>query len=490
MRSPFDEQLLLGQASIGEMEFDPHSRDDTPRLLLGLQALWRDTEARDRVLGMLAEAHAADARPGTGRPGMNFWRIVVLGVMKQGLDCDFDQLTDLANHHDQIRDMLGHSQERGLDGQRYSYRTIHDNVSLLTGELLGRINEVIVRLGHGEAGHPEGGTLRCRADSYVVETDVEHPTDVRLLGDALRSLIRRTETLAGRHGVGGWRQHAHLANKAKRALSRVVRMRRHNREFPAAVGAYLAVAAQIRAKAEATLAAVAERDERGKDARRLAQARRFLGWAALLAGQIERRLLRGEDIPHGEKVFSVFEPHTRWNAKGKAGRKVELGVPVCVVEDQHQLIVGHRIMWEGGDLAAILPLLRDCQAAFPGLRGLSTDRGYWSPEVYRAAAALLDLAAIPKKGRRTAEEEERERAPEFAEARRRHPGIESAINMLEQHGMARILASGPEGFARMVGLSVIAANLIRIGRMRQARAARERLARERTRRAQRLRLAA
>ena len=33
---------------------------------------------------------------------------------------------------------------------------------------------------------------------------------------------------------------------------------------------------------------------------------------------VERRLLKGEKIPHSEKVFSLFEPHTKWISKGKS----------------------------------------------------------------------------------------------------------------------------------------------------------------------------
>ena len=40
---------------------------------------------------------------------------------------------------------------------------------------------------------------------------------------------------------------------------------------------------------------------------------------------VERRLLKGEKIPHSEKVFSLFEPHTKWINKGKAGVICELG---------------------------------------------------------------------------------------------------------------------------------------------------------------------
>jgi hypothetical protein len=36
-----------------------------------------------------------------------------------------------------------------------------------------------------------------------------------------------------------------------------------------------------------------------------------------------------ETIPHEEKVFSLFQPHTEWISKGKAGVPVELGLRVC-----------------------------------------------------------------------------------------------------------------------------------------------------------------
>ena len=63
--------------------------------------------------------------------------------------------------------------------------------------------------------------------------------------------------------------------------------------------------------------------------------------------QTDRRLLNGESIPQDEKVFSIFEPHTRWIAKGKAGCPVEMGVPVCIPEDRHGLVLRHKVMWAG-----------------------------------------------------------------------------------------------------------------------------------------------
>ena len=97
------------------------------------------------------------------------------------------------------------------------------------------------------------------------------------------------------------------------------------------------------------------------------------------AGQIKRRVLRGKKIPHGEKVFSIFEEHTRWISEGKAGKTAELGVPVCIVEDGNGFVLGREILWTGGDSDVAVPLIKRCRESFPDLRACSFDRGFHSP---------------------------------------------------------------------------------------------------------------
>ena len=63
-----------------------------------------------------------------------------------------------------------------------------------------------------------------------------------------------------------------------------------------------------------------------------------------------------EAIPHAEKVFSIFEPHTEWVAKGKAGVPVELGLRVCVVEDPHRFILHHAVMEKTTDDQVAVPV--------------------------------------------------------------------------------------------------------------------------------------
>ncbi len=61
------------------------------------------------------------------------------------MNCDYDRLHELVNHHDPLREILGHGT---FDDLRYPYQTLKDNVSLLTPELLDEINQRVVQAGH------------------------------------------------------------------------------------------------------------------------------------------------------------------------------------------------------------------------------------------------------------------------------------------------------------------------------------------------------
>ena len=76
----------------------------------------------------------------------------------------------------------------------------------------------------------------------------------------------------------------------------------------------------------------------------------------------------------------------------------------------------------------IVACLRRLQEHEPQLRALSLDKGFWSPAVYEELSRTLTLVAVPKKGKRTVDEQAREQACAFVDARYQHAAIESAIN--------------------------------------------------------------
>ena len=385
---------------------------------------------------------------------MDLWRILAVGVLKQGLRCDFDRLREIAARHADVQAFLGH--DVWFNPCRYELRTIRDNVSLPAPELLGKAGDLVVGTGHKVAGKKPGAALVGRCGSFVVETDVHYPTDVNLLRDSALRLVREASRACGSFGVPGWRQRRHW-ERTVGELSDAVRTASSQRSRPDAVRACLKACLKLAGKAAGLLEALKRAgcpepvlDEIGRLA---AHVRRF-------ADQIKRRVLLGKKIPHGEKVFSIFEEHTRWISKGKAGKKVEFGVPVCIVEDGNGFVLGREILWTGGDADVAVPLVERCRKAFPDLRGCSFDRGFHSPSNRKKLDDLLEPDALPKKGRLSAAE--READPAFAAARRKHSGVESEINSLEHRGLDRVRLRGPDGFERAVGLSVLASNLHRV----------------------------
>ena len=146
MRAVQDPQMQLGQVNIAEIKFDPKSRDDTPKVLIGLQYIYTNLEVRKEVFALLEENLLKKVNKKNGRPGMELWKILVLGVLRLNLNIDYDRLHDLANAHSVIRQMLGHADI--FDKYYYNLQTLKDNIQLLTPELLDKINQVVVKSGH------------------------------------------------------------------------------------------------------------------------------------------------------------------------------------------------------------------------------------------------------------------------------------------------------------------------------------------------------
>ena len=468
MRHVRNPQMELGEIGIENIRINLKSRDDIPALLLGLQHLYSDEETRSRLFALLEEHMLPGVDRTVGRPGMELWRILVMGVVMQGSGCDFDRLHELVNEHNTLRQFLGHADI--WDKRKYEYQTVVDNVCLVRPELLAEVGQLIVESGHAVARKKPGERLRGRCDSFVVETDVHYPTDVNLLWDAIRCLVRVTGRAASEHGVAGWRQWRHLTRSVKRLFNRV---RSTRRARPEHVEAYLECCRDLVERVQATLPELALRSATPW---KLMNIEYYLGHAVRQIDHVERRLLKGETIPQDEKVFSIFESHTRWISKGKAGTPVELGVPVCVLEDNHGFILHHEVMWQGSDVDYAQPMIRETQARFPELRWCSFDRGFHSPENRLVLDELLDHNVLPRKGYLSKAGRAREQDPVFVAMRRQHPAIESAINNLEHRGLDRVRAFGADGFARVVALSIVAFNIHRIGLLLRRKTRRRRAA--------------
>ncbi len=477
MRVVQSQQMIIGEVDVSKITFDPKSRDDIPKLLRGLQHLYMQTDLRSSVFELLNQRISPAVDKSNGRPGMTLWSIFVCGVIRLDLNIDYDRLHELVNKHITIREMLGHGYFADVV---YHHQTLKDNVSLLTPELLDEINQLVVKSGHALMLNTNGKkkdapALRGRCDSFVLETNVHFPTDINLLLDAMRKIITLLARLCEDHGLSTWRQHAFNLRQVKRHMRSAQNKKRSRAKSPeqqdknealikAAHQDYIDCAQGYLDKARQSLM------ELGKggiinviDLVRTMEIEGFMAHATRQIDQIRRRVIQGEVIAHEEKVFSIFETHTEWISKGKAGVAVELGVKVCILEDQHQFILHHQVMQNQTDDQVTVEMVQQAMKRFANLNVCSFDKGFHSKTNQEAIKDILELVVLPRKGKLSKEAQAIEQAPEFVKARRAHSAVESAINGLEVHGLDVCPDHGITGFKRYVALAVVARNIHRIG---------------------------
>lgn len=498
MRTPFKRQMMFGEVDISEIKFNPKSRDDIPKLLRGLQYIWTDRNLLESVFEVLkkvlpkrngiklsSEQRSQKASTHFGRPGMEQWKILVLGVLRLGINADYDRIHELANHHDLIRQMLGHGD--WSDKSEYQLQTIKDNLRLFTPDILDEINQLVVNAGHQLLKKKEKNTvpellinedsastsskLYVCCDSFVLKTDVHYPTDLNLVFDSIRKTIENCHYLSKEYGITIWQQADFCIRKLKQQHRKATKLKhsaskdktkkkKRDKEILKAQKRYLDLAEQYLERAESTRKQLQVQMANSFEMQSLSY---FMTYSYYIIDQAKRRILGNQTISHDEKIFSVFQPHTEWINKGKAGVPVELGKRVCICKDQHGFILHHQVLENRTDDQITVEFIKKTKNRFQNIYSASFDKGFYSPENQRQLNELVDLVVMPKKGKLSKEDIKREYSPEFKDLRRKHSAVESSINELEVHGLDKCPDHGIQGFKRYVALGVLASNIHHLG---------------------------
>jgi len=479
MRQRYSPQPDLHIIPIEKIQLPTRSRDELPPILAGLQWIWTHPTLKAAIFALL-EAKILAGKKATGRTGMDLWQILVLGLVRLGLDADWDRLEHIANYDTLVRQMLGlPATPWGANAKTFAHQTLRDNVALLDEELLKEINARVAAAGREVFAKKDGAplaALEIKVDTYVLETDVHFPTDLNLLWDAGRKCVDLVEKYRDQFGydLPGWRK----AKDWRRRLKRLERLTsqtvygggaQKEKRVKSAVRDYVKSGRELSAKVGASLLRMCDQAVDLRDWQGLEYFHAMLDKHLDL---VERRLLREEKIPAAEKVFSIFEPHTEWIQKGKQRPNVELGHRLLIATDQHQLIHDHDVPVGGADVDQSLPVADRLLGRYGegAIASLSFDKGFTRAQDRELLSLYVPEVVMPKRGKKNAAETARERAKKFVALRKQHSAVESDINSLEHHGLNRCLDVGLSGYLRYVGLGVMSYNLHVIGRELLARA--------------------
>ena len=477
MRKAFDRQRRLDCPSVGKIVLNLNCRNETIPILRGLQHIYNTPNVRNSILNAIARDVNGESSAQHGRPGLSYWEILVLAAVRLGCNYNYDQLQDLAENHHALRQLMGigdwESEEKDI--QKFDWRRIERNVNLLRPETIDKINQAIIDEGHRL--EPKAAE-KVRADSFVVETNIHYPTDSSLIRDGLWKVLAIAASLAGLFGLEGWRQYKHLKRKAKRLVREIDRIaarkgKDYQKRFQPLYRKLLALAGEILTRADALCEAVRNSGTAGVEALALdKELETFVQRTRQVCELARRRVLEGETILNHEKLFSIFETHTQLYKRGKAGQPMQFGRLILLYEDGVGFITHHHLLpRDKGDRDVVVQETRKAQKRHKGkIRQGSFDRGFHSPENQKELAKILQHPCLPMPGSKQAMEQEKTATVEFRDARRSHPGIESAIGALQSgNGLERCRDQTEKGFERYIALGVLGRNLHVLGKLLIAR---------------------
>ena len=476
MRIAFDPQRRFDCPPVADVRLNTSCRDEIIPILRALQHIYGQPELRDELLEVVAQDVNGTSSADLGRPGMTYWSILVLGAVRLGCNFDYDRLQNLAEEHRSLRHIMGIG--GWCDDQSFDWRCLQDNICLLSPDTIEQINHLIVAEGHRLV--PEAAET-VRGDSFVPATNVHYPTDSSLIGDGLRTIVPLAVRLANLLGLGGWRQRRHLLRTVKKQLRTINKTAKgKGRDFLQRLQdgyrILLDLADRIIARALELLdprllniipSAAGDRVNELK-----AKLTDYLNMTIHVCDLARRRVLGGERIENSEKLFSLFEPQTQLIIRGKVPQPLEFGHRVLVVEDAAGFVCHYAILPRGAeDSEVLVGEMKQVQQRLDGrIRSASFDRGFHSPENQRELAKLVAQPCLPKTGHVQAQRQEQEATVEFRQARRRHPGIESAIGALQSgNGLDRCRDKTFGGYCRYIGLGILGRNLQVLGKLLIAR---------------------
>jgi IS5 family transposase len=297
-----------------------------------------------------------------------------------------------------------------------------------------------------------------RTDTTVTECNIHWPTDSSLLWDSYRVIAREMSRARQIDPLScPWRFHVKKIKNMEFFITRYSTSTSKKR------------LREVRRKMRTLIERVEEV---------LEKAERFVAWArrssnlelmaigAVLADYLpvmrqvanvaRRREFDGEKVPPGEKVFSIFEPHTELIMRGRRSRPVEFGHKVLLTQSKEKFITDYVVLEENQSDDALLPLVFERHQQKYGRRpdSIAADKGFCpDADTYEELEEEVDFLGVPRRTR------------DFGDAmmavwQQWRAGIEGTISCLKRaFRLARCCFRGFKNFASAIGSAVFCHNL-------------------------------
>jgi IS5 family transposase len=326
---------------------------------------------------------------------------------------------------------------------------------------------------------------KLRVDTTVVEANIRYPTDADLLSDGVRVVTRTIRQLhqAGVEAAGKFRDVSRSVQSRLISLAKGLKHEEEQKQVTRGevTAEVLQIVHQMVKRAETVREQVAQAvADEGKKAcpivrRRLEQLTTWLERTRRVIEQTQQ-VLGGN--PHvKDRLVSLFDPDARPIKKGrvKIPLGTEFGYKVVEADDERGFVTDYEVArGNPEDSTLLVPAVkRHIDRVGRPPQRIAVDRGMAS---FKADGVLKDLGipyrCLPKRGKRTEAEREKEHSGWFRRLHAFRAGGEARISVLKRkYGWRRSRARGIDRVKTWVGWGVVTHNLNKYARLHASKAA-------------------
>ena len=393
-----------------------------------------------------------------GREGMSGEQVLRVILVKQLGGFSYDELAfhlaDSISYRAFCRFDIG----RPIPDQK----TLQRNVKKVEAVTLERINVVLVE--HAITAEIDEIT-KLRVDCTVVETNIHDPTDSSLLVDSVRVLVRLMDRAQEYVDAPFTNQH----RRAKRRGIGILNARTQEDRVPLYQD-LLKVTNKTVTAADRVIVAFMSTYSRQKHTEPVAlglldSLRNYVALARRVVTQTHRRVVLGETVPSGEKLVSIFEPHTDIIVKDR--RDTLYGHKLCLATGASGLITDCHV--EKGNPAdstlAVSMVERHMERYGRAPQQVCFDGGFTSRANLEEIKRLKVGDVVFTKAKGISVDEMTSDQKTFRALRNFRAGIEATISFLKRCvGWTRCAWRSLRSFTAYAWASVVTANLLLIAR--------------------------
>ena len=318
-------------------------------------------------------------------------------------------------------------------------------------------------------------TNRVRADTTVVEANVEYPTDSGLLAKGVAKMAETIKRIKGAGLAARTRTRDRTRMVRSRARDIGANLKRRTGRAKDQVKEITADMASIADQAIGEAQAVvrnARRSIAGAGGQASGKVRALIDTleeTARRVGQVAsqtRQRLSGVTPDGSTRVVSLHDPDARPIAKGRLGKPVEFGYKAQVVDNEDGIVLDHTVeVGNPPDAPMLVPAIErvSVRAGKPP-KMVTADRGYGEAAVEDALVAIgVGTVVLPRKGKPSPARRAVEQKPSFQNQVRWRTGSEGRISCLKRDfAWDRTRIDRIDGARTWCGHGVFNHNLVKI----------------------------